>query len=98
MTDLFWQAFSGKLGFVLDGIFVAEGARGLGVGTALLEAGHEQAQTLGLSRVELDVIDANPKAQALYERMGYVVTKQEDLGPLRHLFGFNTAYRMAKVP
>ena len=83
--------------FQLDGIFVAEGARGLGVGTALLEAAHGQAEAMGASRIELDVIDTNPKAQRLYERMGYVVTKQEDLGPLRHLFGFKTAYRMARV-
>lgn len=83
--------------FQLDGIFVADTARGRGVGSTLLNAVDDHARALGAQQVELDVIDTNPRAQALYERVGYGVTKQENLGPLRYLFGFKTAYRMVKV-
>lgn len=79
---------------LMDGICVNVSARGLGVGTALLRAIKAQAQTLGLSSVRLDVIDINPRARALYERQGFVATGTEDIGPLRHLFGFSRSTTM----
>ncbi len=79
---------------LMDGIFVAETARGLGIGTALLDAIKAEAQTRGLSHVRLDVIDSNPRARALYERQGFVPGRVEHLGPLRLLFGFRTATTM----
>lgn len=50
---------------LMDGIFVAETARGRGVGTHLLQAIKTHAAQLGLSTVRLDVIDSNPRAKAL---------------------------------
>ncbi len=79
---------------LMDGIFVAEHARGLGIGTALLDAIKAEAQARGLSHVRLDVIDSNPRARALYERQGFVPGRVEHLGPLRLLFGFRTATTM----
>lgn len=58
----------------LDGIAVSPGARGLGIGTRLLDETALIARDLGKSFVRLDVIDTNPRAQALYERVGYKVT------------------------
>ena len=78
----------------MDGICVDASGRGKGVGTALLTAIIEQAKAQGLSKVTLDVIDSNPRAKALYERVGFKPTRTETLGPLRHIFGFSSATKM----
>lgn len=82
---------------LMDGIFVSEHARGLGIGSALLGAIVRKAEDDGLGRVRLDVIDTNERAKALYERMGFVVVSTEKTGPFRHLFGFSSAARMEKI-
>ena len=81
--------------FQMDGIFVDAGARGRGVGTALLGAVIDEARARGLDEVQLDVIDVNPRARALYERVGFRPIGEERLGPFRHLFGFARATRMS---
>lgn len=81
----------------MDGICVATDARGLGVGTALLDALIERATQQGLNTVSLDVIDSNPRARALYERMGFHPVKTEHIGLLRFVFGFRSATRMELV-
>ncbi len=78
----------------MDGICVAPAARGRGVGTALLGAIKIEARRQGLPAIRLDVIDTNPRARALYERQGFVVQGHEDIGSLRHLFGFRHSTRM----
>ena len=84
---------------LMDGIFVAADARGLGVGTALLQAVKAHALAQGRSAVRLDVIDSNPRAKALYLREGFEPTGQEHLGPLRFVFGFRSATQMVwKAP
>ncbi len=82
--------------FLLDGIAVADDARGMGIGTALLDAVEDKARQRNCDRVRLDVIDTNPRARALYERRGYIAVAQERLGPLRHVFGFAASTRMEK--
>lgn len=79
---------------LMDGIFVDACARGQGVGTQLLRAILSEARTRDLSQVRLDVIDSNPRARALYKRMGFEAGRTEHIGPLRHLFGFSHATRM----
>jgi len=79
---------------LMDGIFVAEEARGRGVGTALLTAIKTEARNRGLASVRLDVIDSNPRARALYERAGFTPTGVEKTGPLRYVFGFETSTTM----
>lgn len=83
--------------FLLDGIAVAPEARGTGIGTALLDAVENEADSHGRRTIRLDVIDTNPRARALYERRGYEPVSVERLGPLRHLFGFASATRMQKA-
>lgn len=82
--------------FLMDGIFVAEEARGRGVGTGLLQAVAKEAVARGFDQIRLDVIDTNSRARALYEREGFVATKTHNLGPLRHIFGFAAATTMVK--
>ncbi|WP_281984324.1 GNAT family N-acetyltransferase [Thalassorhabdomicrobium marinisediminis] len=82
--------------FLLDGIFVRPAARGQGVGRALLEATYAEAAQRGYKEVRLDVADSNPRARALYEREGFVALDEHHLGPLRHVFGFNSATTMVR--
>ena len=79
---------------LMDGIFVAEEARGLGVGSALLDAVKARARQDGMDAVRLAVIDSNPRARALYERHGFVAGAVTHFGPLSHLFGFRSSTEM----
>lgn len=80
--------------FLLDGICVAEDARGLGVGTRLLEAARELARSEGCTEMRLDVIDRNPRARALYERFGFQAMETTQTGWLTNRFGFTASTRM----
>jgi len=82
---------------LMDGICVAPEARGMGLGTALLNAIKHEATRQGKTSVRLDVIDNNPRARALYERQGFTACGQTHLGPLRHIFGFRRATEMRHV-
>lgn len=55
---------------VIEILVVAEGARGLGLGSRLLEAGRARLAELGARTVTVDVISANEGAAALYRRAG----------------------------
>ena len=82
--------------FLMDGICVATEARGLGVGTALLEAICDEAIRRGYGAVRLDVIEQNARARALYERRGFRATGATRLGPLSWVFGFSKATTMVR--
>lgn len=79
---------------LMDGIFVEQSARGMGVGSALLGAIKAEAFKRGLSEVRLDVIDTNPRAQALYQRHRFVAGEIQKLGLLRHVFKFSSSMAM----
>jgi GNAT superfamily N-acetyltransferase len=77
----FTQAVHGE-GFVDErtpevAVAVADGQRGRGVGTALLEAIHACAREQGVEQISLSVDHDNP-ARRLYERLGYVAIAPED--------------------
>lgn len=82
--------------FLLDGICVAQAARGQGVGTHLLDAIEAEGRLRGYVGVRLDVIDSNFRAKALYARQGYVAEKTDDIGVLRFVFGFQSSTTMVK--
>lgn len=48
--------------------------RSKGIGKALIEAAAQQASTRGLAQLVLDVSEQNPRAEALYQRLGFNVT------------------------
>lgn len=79
---------------LMDGICVAQDARGQGVGSALLDAVSDLAKTRGLSEVRLDVIDSNPRAKALYVRKGFEEGETSEFGLFKHVFGFKSATTM----
>lgn len=53
----------------LQDLFVAEGARKLGLGRALIEAVYKQARTDGASRVHWLTHETNATARALYDTL-----------------------------
>lgn len=57
--------------FLVASLVVSPSARGLGLGTALLERAEGTARDLGKSRMALSVIGENEGAIRLYERLGY---------------------------
>ncbi|MEU8662490.1 GNAT family N-acetyltransferase [Actinoplanes philippinensis] len=81
---------------VLDGICVAVGQRGRGIGSALLSAAGEQARRDGDEWVQLSVVDTNPRARALYGRLGFRTVAGGSLGALGHLYGFQRFTSMRK--
>lgn len=54
---------------------VAPELRGQGLGTLLIHHLIGQARTQGFTRVALDVSSGNPRAQKLYEQLGFAVQK-----------------------
>lgn len=57
----------------IRGLAVAEEARGLGVGRALVRAAVAEARERGARRITLRVLGHNTAARALYESEGFVV-------------------------
>ncbi len=55
----------------LTSLWVTPGARGRGVGAALVEAVLDWARGSGHERVVLWVVDGNSNAETLYERIGF---------------------------
>jgi ribosomal protein S18 acetylase RimI-like enzyme len=72
----------------VDGIAVSAAVRGRGIGSLLLAEVAHIAREDGFTWVRLDVVDTNPRAQQLYQRLGYQVTQVQTFGYLRRFIGF----------
>jgi len=81
---------------VMDGIAVDESLRGQGVGTKLLHGVIEFAREHGYQTVRLDVVDTNPRARQLYERLGFVATETHRHPQAQRVMGFSAATTMIK--
>jgi ribosomal protein S18 acetylase RimI-like enzyme len=57
---------------VLWQLAVHRALQSCGIGTVLIEAAEQRIRARGLHRAELSVEENNPRARALYERLGYV--------------------------
>ncbi|KUL63351.1 MULTISPECIES: GNAT family N-acetyltransferase [unclassified Streptomyces] len=79
---------------VMDGIAVDRDLRGRGVGRLLIEEVAAVAAERGCRQVRLDVIDTNPRARALYERLGFTAVRTERTPYLRRLLGFGAVTTM----
>ena len=62
------------------GISLDQAYWGLGIGTALTDACIECARQAGYAQLELEVVGDNPRAIALYQRMGFVECGRNPLG------------------
>ena len=79
------------LELLMDGIAVSSAARGAGVGTKLLNELKDYALSENYHSIRLDVIDTNPAAKRLYERLGFKSTKTTRFAYLNWLLGFSAA-------
>ncbi|WP_164851409.1 GNAT family N-acetyltransferase [Larkinella soli] len=74
----------------LSQVGVRPDLRGRGVGSALLKNQMARARSAGFRRCALDVAATNPRAEALYERLGFRFVRQRDWkygaarGPVPH--------------
>lgn len=64
----------------LETLAVAEGARGQGIGTLLIEACKERLRAEGVTHWAVGVVEANENATRLYERAGFRPFYRELLG------------------
>ena len=80
-----------------EGLVVAEAGRGQGTGTALLAQACIFARQQGCSALTLEVVDTNPRARQLYERLGFQVQKEERYGVVTARAGFHGAAFMRKT-
>lgn len=81
---------------MMDGIVVRTERRGHGIGTQLLSRIFDVAAEHGKQVVRLDVVDTNPAAHRLYERMGFVEIKNQRVPFLRRVMGFSAAKTMER--
>ena len=54
------------------GIAITREARGIGIGTTLINEAMKEANKIGIKLVKLYVFDSNKRARELYERIGFV--------------------------
>jgi len=59
----------------IDAVAVRDDLRGLSIGTAMLKYFFDFARTEGFEKTYLEVVDTNPRAKKLYERLGFVRKK-----------------------
>lgn len=79
---------------VMDGISVHSLGRGKGIGTKLLAEIKELGKNEGYKQIRLDVIDINPNAKKLYERVGFEIVKTESYPFLKGILGFSGSSTM----
>lgn len=65
-----FSTFTASKTFKIHDVVVHPDARGMGIGTLMLEKIEEEAEKLGCSKVTLEVREDNP-AQKLYKREGF---------------------------
>lgn len=81
----------------IDGIVVAPEWRGQGLGSELIDRLGYLAQQRNLSGLRLGVVDTNPRARQLYERLGFLVVETRHYAWLRTFIPF-TALHIMRLP
>ena len=102
-APLLWLVFGGMFArharrdeLYVDALAVGAQDRDRGIGTCLLEAVCDLALRRGLARVSLTVVDTNPRARQLYERMGFVTVRTRRYPLLRSLMGLTAVSTMVR--
>lgn len=94
--DLIFQHHPEEGELYIDTVGVLAEARGKGVGSSLLRFCEIYAKEHHCKKLTLMVIYENPKAKALYERLGYTVVSSHSLWLLKRSTGVSGAYFMEK--
>lgn len=81
----------------LESLAVNARYRGQGIGTHLLEKCFEESRRAGKREISLHVVDTNPRAKQLYERMGFRTVRVERFGWIASRWmGFSAQYFMVR--
>ncbi len=80
----------------IDAIAVHRAARGQGIGTLMMNAVFDYAAEHGFDVVKLEVIDTNPQARRLYERLGFEAVRTQNYGFITRRAGFTASTLMVK--
>jgi GNAT superfamily N-acetyltransferase len=75
-----FSLFTAAPTLIVDNLYVAETARGAGIGRRLMAAAAERARDRGCRRIELTVAPRNAAARRFYQGLGFVAL---DEAPLR---------------
>jgi GNAT superfamily N-acetyltransferase len=76
--------------WLLDLLYVRPAARRQGIGTELLRAAAEQVQAAGAEMLALEVLESNPAARRLYDRLGFRTVERVLAAPVTALVGAET--------
>jgi len=79
----------------IDSIAVDEDIRGKGIGSLLIKKVFEFAKDKGFKEIILEVVDTNPKAKKLYERLGFKEKKQVKFYFTQRVAGFSSEFIMS---
>jgi ribosomal protein S18 acetylase RimI-like enzyme len=83
---------------LVDTLAVAESMRGKGIGTSLINFTIDFARSKGFEQIKIFVVDINPKAKRLYERIGFKQVKIHRIPfPWNKVFGFENASELVYV-
>jgi len=69
---------------------IKKGTRGKGYGSTMLKEIIRYSRTVKYKKILLDVVDTNPRAKALYKRVGFKTIKRHYSGVLTKSFGYNS--------
>ena len=72
----------------IEGIAVADSARGKGIGTRLIDELISQAISQGCGTVTLQVVGTNQRALQLYERLGFRIEEHTRIWPINWIIGW----------
>jgi ribosomal protein S18 acetylase RimI-like enzyme len=81
----------------IDSVAVDSSYRSLGIGTKLISRVFEFAKARGFREVVLEVINTNPRAKELYERLGFKQKKITRYYFLTRSAGFSSEYIMSHI-
>jgi len=73
--------------WLLDLLYVRPSARGRGLGTELLRAAAEHVRDAGADTLALEVLESNPRARRLYDRLGFRTVERLLAAPVNSLAG-----------
>jgi len=97
MEMLFSRRAENEKQLLMDGIVVKEEYRGKGIGKKLFKGLEAYAVANQFTSIRLDVIDENPKAKKLYEKIGFEITKDEKVPfPIAKFIGVSGVSTMMK--
>jgi ribosomal protein S18 acetylase RimI-like enzyme len=80
----------------IDGVAVAPAYRRRGIGSRLIAAMENWATGQGFTSASLEVVDSNPLAQKLYQRLGFEAVREQTVWPFGTLFRCNSSTLMVK--